>query len=107
MRPCSTLKNCGSSSSEVRRIKRPTGVMRESLRLACCTCLSSCTCMERNFHTLMTLPFQPLRFCLNSTGPLDVNLIAAATASSTGLKPIIANSARVRSSRALLMAAVG
>ncbi|MNN25385.1 hypothetical protein D3C81_1388570 [compost metagenome] len=63
--------------------------------------------MERNFHTLMTLPFQPLRFCLNSTGPLDVSLIAAATANSIGLKPMIASSARLRSSKALLIAAVG
>src|SRR5688500_20275300 len=49
MRPCSTLMNCGSSSSEVRRRKAPSGVTRLSFFVACgTTSPSSATVMVRN-----------------------------------------------------------
>ena len=49
MLPCSTLKNCGSSSSEVRRRKAPKGVTRGSSLVACATTEpSSIVRIERN-----------------------------------------------------------
>ncbi|MNI33682.1 hypothetical protein D3C73_876420 [compost metagenome] len=85
----------------------PTRVIRGSLRLACLTSLSSCTRIERNFQTLMILPFQPWRFCLNRIGPGDEHLTAMAVANNTGLRRMIAMSATVRSIIALEAAAVG
>src|SRR5215469_3747818 len=40
--------------------------------------------IERNFNTVNARPNCPKRSCLNSTGPLEVNLIATAMAAKTG-----------------------
>ncbi|MNF88487.1 hypothetical protein D3C84_709820 [compost metagenome] len=88
-------------------MKRPTRVMRGSSRVACFTWASACTRMERNFQTLMTLPFQPWRFCLNSTGPGEDNFTASEVPKSSGLSSRMASKATLRSSAALVSAAVG
>lgn len=92
---------------DVRRIKAPTRVMRGSERVACFTWVSSCMRMERNFHTRITEPFQPWRFCLNSTGPGEESLTAIAVAISSGLSNRMASPAAVRSRMALVMAEAG
>ncbi len=42
--------------------------------------------MLRNFHTSITAPLSPLRCCLNSTGPGEVNLIASVIIAIKGAK---------------------
>jgi thymidine kinase len=63
MSPRTTFQSCGSSSSRVRRMKRPTRVMRASplvAQIGVPAYSASCR-IERNLHSVKVRPFSPTR----------------------------------------------
>jgi hypothetical protein len=84
MRPCSTLMNCGSSSSEVRRMKAPKGVMRGSSLVACAP-RAVCPWPHRAElvdHDLLAV--QAVAALRKITGPGELSFTPMAMASSSG-----------------------
>ncbi len=96
MSPRSTLTSCGNSSIEKRRRCLPTGVTRgsslilnrtpsDSLRCdSCARRRSASVYMVRNFQMVNGRPSLPMRSCLNSAGPGEVQRIRNAAPSSSG-----------------------
>ena len=85
MSPLNTLHSCGSSSSDVRRSTRPTGVSRGSSSTFHCVSLSWFTRRLRNFGTAISRAAWPTRCCRKNTGPgLLTHAPGASMSASTG-----------------------
>ena len=115
MSPFKTLKNCGNSSNEVLRIKRPTFVilgssfilkMKRSVRPFSSASFffnsSALVTMERNLYMVNGLPCKPIRFCEKKIGPPSSSLMASAVPNISGEKISSAKAEPTISSRRLI-----
>ncbi len=86
MSPLRMFKSWGNSSSEVRRRKRPIGVILGSSLVVWATPEMSqrSIYIERNLKISMGLPSMPSRLWRNSAGPPLVNRMASAISNNAG-----------------------